>query len=250
MPGGGDGYQGAALTADELAGLDAPSGKRRRLYHDGGSSAGSAAGSDATRSNLSAVFQRYGPQRWKSFVPEVTGEGGNDKKLRACKTCRMIKMIQQWQLYGCENCGGNFPPGLTRREAEDMTTRSFEGMCSVVTGNRAESWVSRWLGLDAASLKQGAYAVRLKIDRREMGEGDEVADEEGDAEPDHNTFADAVSARPSMSPTPMHSTDRQPTTRPPSAVVCPSSLAGTVPSAAPSVSASVHLPSLPKSEMA
>ena len=53
------------------------------------------------------------------------------KRLRACKTCKLIKTYDQFYQRYCENCPHDRPeqdtPGMREDYVKSMTTADFEG---------------------------------------------------------------------------------------------------------------------------
>ncbi len=50
------------------------------------------------------------------------------RRLRACKSCKLIKTEEQFASYGCDNCAADAESKAARREwMESNTTDDYEG---------------------------------------------------------------------------------------------------------------------------
>jgi len=77
------------------------------------------------------------------------------KKLRACKTCRLVKSDDQFLKDGCDNCQ-DYDYGDMDSLGEH-TTANFSGMIAMMMAR--DSWVARWNKLGAGV--PGVYAVQV-----------------------------------------------------------------------------------------
>eukprot|EP01061_Rhynchopus_euleeides_P003571 TRINITY_DN12843_c0_g1_i1.p1 TRINITY_DN12843_c0_g1~~TRINITY_DN12843_c0_g1_i1.p1 ORF type:complete len:281 (+),score=63.96 TRINITY_DN12843_c0_g1_i1:103-945(+) len=123
----------------------------------------------------------------------------DDRKLRACKRCKLLKTAEQFEEQGCSNCpipkdddseDGAKNPRNGKMDAAKviaMTTLNFEGMVCICTGTRSDSWVCRWQGLNRRNLVPGAYAVMLKAEQRDESDDEENEGAEEDTD-DHAAF--------------------------------------------------------------
>ena len=154
----------------------------------------------------SGVSQAFRQQTIEAFqhVPRVTDAGPskegrgdrkvNDRQLRACSTCHLLKTLDQFMEQGCTNCPAILPANATKDEVTKVTSAKFEGMVSVCTGNRQDSWVCRWLQLDNMKLAIGAYCISCTVTQEQEYDYDEDDEEEeegddADDEMDDNDVA-------------------------------------------------------------
>lgn len=128
-------------------------------------------------------------------------------RLRACKTCKLIKTYDQFYAEFCENCPQKRPETVTAGSRADFvqteTTSDYEGMVTML--QPAHSWVARWLRMysrtDDGSIvhvKTGLYAIKLPGEEAaaaaarygggDDGDGDDAyEDEEADAGEEETT---------------------------------------------------------------
>ena len=90
------------------------------------------------------------------------------KKLRACKTCRLIKSDDQFLKDGCDNCPdydyGDFD------SLQEHTTGNFSGTIAMMMAK--ESWVARWNKLGSGI--PGVYAVQVNEEITLMADDGEL----------------------------------------------------------------------------
>ena len=102
------------------------------------------------------------------------------RNLRACRTCKLVKTLAQFEQAMCDNCAGEWADGErvekvsdARRKlmAEDNTTADFVGHVAMMRPE--DSWVARWLKMHSsaggaaearASFKPGLYAISLPVE--------------------------------------------------------------------------------------
>ena len=121
------------------------------------------------------------------------------RQLRACRYCKLIKTMHQFEKELCDNCWSEWTDGASpadtsdakkRAAAEDNTTDDFVGQVAMLRPDN--SWVARWLRMHKSELvsnarvsfKPGLYAISLPTDeaqqtQQDEGEGDDE-DEEGE----------------------------------------------------------------------
>lgn len=100
------------------------------------------------------------------------------KKLRACRSCRLIKSEDQFLSDGCENCPNNDYQDMDC--LLDNTCSDFQGMIAMMQAK--ESWVAKWTGLNQIP---GIYAISVyqvmtnDMQKEKLFEGDqEIMDDE------------------------------------------------------------------------
>lgn len=102
---------------------------------------------DATMSNK----RTQGPVM-ESVVPKSLAP----TKTRACMSCSLIKTMQQFVEFGCENCPFMHYRG-DREQVSACTTTSFTG--TMVSLKPKHSWVAKWQRV--SRFVPGAYAVSI-----------------------------------------------------------------------------------------
>ncbi|KAJ9447292.1 Transcription elongation factor SPT4 [Diplonema papillatum] len=153
-----------------------------------GSARASSAGS-SRNARLSQGFSVEFEQQARDvfqYVPRIAEARGDslkdarkidNRKLRACLRCKMLKTLDQYVEQGCNNCAPYTDPTNERANPVDCvlknTTTNFEGMVCICTGSRQDSWVCRWQDLCHASLAPGAYAVTLRTEVEDEVEDDQ-----------------------------------------------------------------------------
>ncbi|KAL0476709.1 transcription elongation factor SPT4 [Acrasis kona] len=80
----------------------------------------------------------------------------NQRTLRACVTCGLIKSIDQFITNGCENCT-NINMREDRKRVEECTSTAFEGMIALTAPEK--SWVAKWQGVERKC--KGMYAIAV-----------------------------------------------------------------------------------------
>lgn len=107
------------------------------------------------------------------------------QRIRACKSCKLLKTASQWYNNFCDNCSHEHPETLNAAARSDYvetrTTADYDGVCSLLQARG--SWVASQLDLCAGDLertplKPGVYAISLP--REEAYAAAEDADEEED----------------------------------------------------------------------
>jgi transcription elongation factor SPT4 len=86
----------------------------------------------------------------------------NLKTIRACKRCGLLKTLEQFYEYGCENCSFlRMEDNMERVNA--CTTAFFEGQAAVL--DPRDSWAAKWIRVDA--FLPGVYAISVtgQLDR-------------------------------------------------------------------------------------
>eukprot|EP01060_Flectonema_neradi_P011191 TRINITY_DN18280_c0_g1_i1.p1 TRINITY_DN18280_c0_g1~~TRINITY_DN18280_c0_g1_i1.p1 ORF type:complete len:185 (+),score=40.81 TRINITY_DN18280_c0_g1_i1:64-618(+) len=145
----------------------------------------------------SGLSQAFKDETAKAFqhVPRVSDAGPaakngrgdrkiNDRALRACTTCHLLKTLDQFMEQGCTNCPRILQAGSSKDDVAKATTTNFEGMIAVCTGNRQDSWVCRWLQLDNPKLAIGAYCVSCSVANEHEYDYDDDEDEEEEEDDD------------------------------------------------------------------
>eukprot|EP00804_Cyclotella_cryptica_P016510 CCRYP_004717-RA/>CCRYP_004717-RA protein AED:0.38 eAED:0.38 QI:0/0.66/0.25/1/1/1/4/912/148 len=89
------------------------------------------------------------------------------KGVRACMRCGIIKTLDQFLEYGCENCPFLDMAGNHER-CNMCTTAFFEGQVAVM--DPGESWTAKWIRVDG--YLPGIYAISI------TGEFDKDTEEE------------------------------------------------------------------------
>jgi hypothetical protein len=118
------------------------------------------------------------------------------RNLRACRTCKLVKTLAQFEQAMCDNCAGEWADGEriekvsdARRKlmAEDNTTADFVGHVAMMRPE--DSWVARWLKMHTsaggaaearASFKPGLYAISLPVEE-DIRAQEQAAVREGEA---------------------------------------------------------------------
>mmetsp|Transcript_890 Transcript_890/g.1378 ORF Transcript_890/g.1378 Transcript_890/m.1378 type:complete len:144 (-) Transcript_890:401-832(-) len=78
------------------------------------------------------------------------------KGVRSCMRCGIIKTLDQFLEYGCENCPFLDMAGNHER-CNLCTTAFFEGQVAVM--DPGESWTAKWLRVD--TYLPGVYAISI-----------------------------------------------------------------------------------------
>eukprot|EP00766_Chilomastix_caulleryi_P000817 gnl/Chilomastix_caulleri/1796.p1 GENE.gnl/Chilomastix_caulleri/1796~~gnl/Chilomastix_caulleri/1796.p1 ORF type:complete len:135 (+),score=24.93 gnl/Chilomastix_caulleri/1796:43-447(+) len=87
----------------------------------------------ATEAELSRLLKTF---------PTKVGVGSSKRELRACRTCRLVKLRSQFIEHGCENCG-TIKRG-EKREVDLKLTPYFEGIVAIFDVD--SSWLRRGFG--------------------------------------------------------------------------------------------------------
>jgi transcription elongation factor SPT4 len=66
----------------------------------------------------------------------------NVRKLRACMLCSLIKSVDQFLKFGCENCESLLMLQGDQERVQDCTSPNFEGTIGMI--NPGGSWVAKW----------------------------------------------------------------------------------------------------------
>ena len=130
------------------------------------------------------------------------------RQLRACRYCKLIKTMHQFEKELCDNCWSEWTDGAspdetsdakTRTAAEDNTTDDFVGQVAMLRPDA--SWVARWLRMHKSAssssarvpFKPGLYAISLPTDeaqqaQQEEGGGGDDEDDEMDIYDEEDTM--------------------------------------------------------------
>eukprot|EP00757_Euglenozoa_sp_SAG-D1_P010647 gene10647-3242_t len=75
--------------------------------------------------------------------------------LKACLGCRLVKTMEQYRWWGCNNCrtgrvrepafGHRRLPAMAQKQIAETTTGEFSGMAAIL--NPGRSWVAKYLGV-------------------------------------------------------------------------------------------------------
>eukprot|EP01064_Diplonema_japonicum_P026157 TRINITY_DN3757_c0_g1_i1.p1 TRINITY_DN3757_c0_g1~~TRINITY_DN3757_c0_g1_i1.p1 ORF type:complete len:186 (+),score=28.35 TRINITY_DN3757_c0_g1_i1:55-612(+) len=158
-----------------------------------------SAGSDARLSlGFSDELNKQVKEVFDHIPPVSDARNGerkvDDRKLRACMHCKLLKTEDQFLKQGCSNCPSIVKQG-DRESVDQYTTLNFEGMVCVCTGNRDDSWVCRWQDLDHPELVPGAYAVAVRAFlETEVEDNDDSYDGTESEEEDAQTDLASVAA--------------------------------------------------------
>eukprot|EP01100_Stratorugosa_tubuloviscum_P005626 TRINITY_DN2508_c0_g1_i1.p1 TRINITY_DN2508_c0_g1~~TRINITY_DN2508_c0_g1_i1.p1 ORF type:complete len:102 (-),score=44.43 TRINITY_DN2508_c0_g1_i1:58-363(-) len=89
----------------------------------------------------------------------------NDKDLRACKRCKLVKSNSEFLKNGCDNCDENIKK--SKDDIKKQTTKDFHGVIAVL--NFEQSWVLNALRIKPTYVK-GLYAMDIPRRARSMKE--------------------------------------------------------------------------------
>lgn len=79
------------------------------------------------------------------------------RNLRACLLCSMVKTLDQFEYYGCDNCEGVMPMKANREAVIELTSSNFNDLIAMMVPD--QSWVARWQHID--KLCPGMYATSV-----------------------------------------------------------------------------------------
>lgn len=99
-------------------------------------------------------YQEEGPDADEELAQAVVPN--EMKTIRACKRCGLLKTLEQFHDYGCENC----PFMKTEDHVGSNTTAFFEGQVAVT--DPRSSWAAKWIRVDG--FMPGVYAITVTGD--------------------------------------------------------------------------------------
>ena len=79
------------------------------------------------------------------------------RNLRACKLCSLVKTVDHFLYYGCDNCEHLLKMRKNKALVDDFTSNTYDGIISLMCPK--ESWVSKWKRLE--TFVPGCYAISV-----------------------------------------------------------------------------------------
>ncbi|CAB3403069.1 unnamed protein product [Caenorhabditis bovis] len=79
------------------------------------------------------------------------------RNLRACLLCSLIKSVDQFENYGCDNCESVLHLKGDEEKVYDCTSSNFDGMIAAM--HNEESWVCKWQKIHRKA--KGMYAISV-----------------------------------------------------------------------------------------
>jgi transcription elongation factor SPT4 len=83
---------------------------------------------------------------------------GQQRNMRACMVCSVVRTQQQFLSQGCPNCEDILELTGNPEQINDCTSQVFEGLITVADTSR--SWVARYQRLEG--YKAGVYATQVE----------------------------------------------------------------------------------------
>merc|ERR1712061_51423 len=80
-----------------------------------------------------------------------------DTHLRACLVCSLLKIFEQFECNGCENCESFLHMAGNRDRVYELTSANYSGLISLI--QPTDSWVGRWQSLKHC--RPGCYAISV-----------------------------------------------------------------------------------------
>uniref|UniRef100_A0A2M4AWL9 Transcription elongation factor SPT4 n=2 Tax=Anopheles triannulatus TaxID=58253 RepID=A0A2M4AWL9_9DIPT len=81
----------------------------------------------------------------------------DQRALRACLSCSLVKAIEQFENDGCDNCEDFLRMKNNRDQVYDCTSNNFDGMIAVMSPD--DSWVCKWQRINRFT--KGIYAISV-----------------------------------------------------------------------------------------
>ncbi|XP_035792416.1 transcription elongation factor SPT4-like [Anopheles albimanus] len=81
----------------------------------------------------------------------------DQRALRACLSCSLVKTIDQFENDGCDNCEEFLRMKNNRDQVYDCTSNNFDGMIAVMSPD--DSWVCKWQRINRFT--KGIYAISV-----------------------------------------------------------------------------------------
>eukprot|EP01135_Chromosphaera_perkinsii_P012460 Nk52_evm71s2657 gene=Nk52_evmTU71s2657 len=81
----------------------------------------------------------------------------DQRQLRACLLCSLVKNAVQFETHGCDNCGRILGMKGDRDRVLECTSSNFDGCIALTRPD--ESWVAKWQRID--KFTKGCYAISV-----------------------------------------------------------------------------------------
>lgn len=81
----------------------------------------------------------------------------DQRNLRACLLCSLVKTIDQFELHGCDNCEEYLHLKNNRTAVYDCTSSNFDGFVALMEPK--DSWVAKWQR--SGGFVKGCYAISV-----------------------------------------------------------------------------------------
>ncbi|XP_030757171.1 transcription elongation factor SPT4 [Sitophilus oryzae] len=81
----------------------------------------------------------------------------DQRGLRACLVCSLIKSLDQFECEGCDNCEDFLRMKNDKDKVYDCTSTNFDGMISMMSPG--DSWVAKWQRINRFC--KGVYAISV-----------------------------------------------------------------------------------------
>lgn len=131
---------------------DADTGNPAKVAQPAATNDPTPAPAAANNPTFAATNNRTAAAMANNFIPT-----NQQRNMRACMVCSIIKTQQQFLNQGCPNCAFLELRGNADAIA-DCTSQVFEGLIAI--GSTTKSWVARWQRLDG--YVPGCYAVQVE----------------------------------------------------------------------------------------
>lgn len=82
---------------------------------------------------------------------------GNQRNLRACMVCSIVRTGSSFLKDGCPNCESVLGLQGSQEAVQECTSQVFDGV--ITLGDPSSSWVAKWQRL--SSYVPGVYAVKV-----------------------------------------------------------------------------------------